>query len=71
MKLKRTYSGAFSDTIDVVIIGYLRGRGMRARLGIGALLGDVYDSRSDSFESIAKVGSGLSEEGWMRIRRLD
>jgi DNA ligase-1 len=33
VKLKRTYSGTLSDTIDVVIIGYLRGRGMRAALG--------------------------------------
>ena len=70
VKLKRTYSGALSDTIDVVIIGYLRGRGMRARLGIGALLGAVYDPHTDSFQSIAKIGSGLSEENWIRIRRL-
>jgi DNA ligase-1 len=70
VKLKRTYSGSLSDTIDVVIIGYLRGRGMRARLGIGALLGAVYDPHTASFQSIAKIGSGLSEEDWMRIRRL-
>jgi DNA ligase-1 len=70
VKLKRTYSGSLSDTIDVVIIGYLRGRGMRAALGIGALLGAVYDPRTDSFQSIAKIGSGLSEENWIKIRRL-
>ena len=70
VKLKRTYSGSLSDTIDVVIIGYLRGRGNRARLGIGALLGAVYDPPTDSFQSIAKIGSGLSEENWIRIRRL-
>jgi DNA ligase-1 len=67
VKLKRTYSGSLSDTIDVVIIGYLRGRGMR---GIGALLGAVYDRRTDSFQSIAKIGSGLSQENWVKIRRL-
>jgi DNA ligase-1 len=70
VKLKRTYSGSLNDTIDVVIIGYLHGRGMRARLGIGALLGAVYDSRTDTFQSIAKIGSGFSEENWVRIRRL-
>jgi DNA ligase-1 len=70
VKLKRTYSGSLSDTIDVVIIGYLRGRGIRTRLGIGALLGAVYDPQPDSFQSIAKIGSGLSEENWTRIRRL-
>jgi DNA ligase-1 len=70
VKLKRSYGGSLSDTVDVVIIGYLRGRGMRARLGIGALLGAVYDPQTDSFQSIAKIGSGLSEENWMRIRRF-
>lgn len=34
IKLKRTYRGALSDTIDAVVVGYLRGRGLRARLGI-------------------------------------
>ncbi len=49
IKLKRSYKGALADTIDVVIIGYLRGRGIRAQFGIGALLGAVYDEASDTF----------------------
>lgn len=43
---------------------------MRAALKIGALLGGVYDPRKDSFQTIAKIGSGLSEENWVRVRRL-
>lgn len=70
IKLKRTYKGELSDTVDVVIVGYLRGRGMRAVLKIGALLGAVYDPRKDRFETIAKIGSGLSEENWIKLRRL-
>ena len=70
IKLKRSYKGELSDTIDVVIIGYMKGRGMRAKFGIGALLGAVYDEKSDSFKSIAKIGSGLSEEKWVEIRKL-
>jgi DNA ligase-1 len=70
IKLKRSYKGELQDTIDVVIIGYMKGRGMRARLGIGALLGAVYDEKSDSFKSVAKIGSGLSEEKWVEIRKL-
>ena len=58
------------DTIDVVIVGYNKGRGMRAKFGIGALLGAVYDEKSDSFKTVAKIGSGLSEEKWIEIRRL-
>jgi len=68
IKLKKTYQSHLSDTIDVVIVGYLRGRGVRARLGIGAILVSVYDSRTDTFPTIAKVGSGFSEEGWMKLR---
>ncbi len=69
IKLKRTYKGELSDTVDVVLVGYLRGRGMRASLKIGAVLGAVYDSRKDSFQTIAKIGSGLSDENWIKLRR--
>jgi len=70
IKLKRSYKGELSDTIDVVLVGYFQGRGARARLGIGALLGAVYDEVSDTFKTVAKIGSGLSEEEWRRIREL-
>jgi DNA ligase-1 len=70
IKLKRVYRGELSDTIDVVVVGYLRGRGMRARLGVGALLTAVYDKKTDSFKTVGKVGSGLSEKNWIRLRKL-
>jgi DNA ligase-1 len=70
IKLKRAYRGELSDTVDVAVVGYLRGRGMRARLGIGALLAAVYNKKTDSFETIGKVGSGLSEKNWVRLREL-
>jgi DNA ligase-1 len=70
IKLKRSYKGELQDTVDVCIIGYIKGRGMRAEFGIGALLGAVYDEKSDTFKSIAKIGSGLSEEKWVEIRKL-
>jgi len=70
IKLKRAYRGELSDTIDVAVVGYLRGRGMRARLGIGALLAAVYNKKTDSFETVGKVGSGLSEKNWVRLREL-
>jgi DNA ligase-1 len=70
IKLKRSYKGELQDTIDVVIVGYLKGRGMRAKFGIGALLGAVYEEKTDSFKTIAKIGSGLSEEKWVEIRKL-
>jgi DNA ligase-1 len=70
IKLKRAYQSELNDTVDVVIVGYLRGRGYRARFGIGSLLGAVYDEKTDTFKSIGKIGSGLSDENWIRMREL-
>jgi DNA ligase-1 len=69
IKLKRSYRGELADTIDIVIVGYLKGKGMRAAFGIGAVLGAVYDEKEDVFKTIAKVGSGFSEENWVKLRK--
>lgn len=70
VKLKRNYGSQLNDTIDAVVVGYLRGRGQRARLGIGAFLAAVYDEATDTFKTIGKVGSGLSEANWIKLRKL-
>lgn len=70
IKLKRSYKSELTDTIDAVIIGYFKGRGMRAAWGIGALLVAVYNKKKDVFESVARVGSGLSEENWKKLRKM-
>src|SRR5581483_8743893 len=66
---KRNTSGQLNDTIDVVLIGYYRGKGKRAEFGAGALLAGVYDAERDLFVSISKLGTGLSDEGWREVRR--
>jgi DNA ligase-1 len=72
VKLKRAYQSKLRDTVDLVLVGYLRGRGRRAPLGIGSLLGAVYDPRHDRFRTVAKIGSGLSDSAWRELRaRLD
>ncbi|HEU4564343.1 MAG TPA: ATP-dependent DNA ligase [Gemmatimonadaceae bacterium] len=72
VKLKRAYQSKLRDTVDVVLVGYLRGRGKRAALGIGSLLAAVYDPRRDRFRTVAKIGSGLSDAAWRELRaRLD
>jgi DNA ligase-1 len=72
VKLKRSYQSRLRDTVDVVLVGYLRGRGKRASLGIGSLLGAVYDPSHDRFRTVAKIGSGLSDAAWKQLRaRLD
>lgn len=70
IKLKRSYQGHLSDTIDGVVVGYLRGRGQRARFGIGALLVAAYDAKADKFCTIAKIGTGFSDEEWPQMREL-
>ncbi len=70
IKLKRSYQGHLSDSVDGVVVGYLRGRGMRAKFGIGALLVAVYDVKQDKFATIAKIGTGFSDEEWVQMREL-
>jgi len=69
VKLKRNTSGHLNDTIDVVLLGYYRGKGKRAEFGAGALLAGVYDSDKDEFVTISKLGTGLSDQGWREIHQ--
>lgn len=69
VKLKRNTSGQLNDTIDVVLLGYYRGKGKRAELGAGALLAGVYDDDRDEFATITKLGTGLSDQGWRDIHK--
>jgi DNA ligase-1 len=69
IKFKRAYHGELKDTLDLTIVGYFAGRGARAALGIGAVLGAVFDKKNDRFRTIAKVASGLSEADWVALRK--
>lgn len=68
IKLKRGIRGQLTDTVDAVIVGYLYGRGARARLGIGSLLTAVYDPETDEFLTVARVGSGPTEAEWRLLK---
>lgn len=70
IKLKRSYKGSLADTIDVVILGYYYGKGARSKLGIGGVLVGVYDHKSDTFKTVSKVGSGFTEDEWIRLKKL-
>jgi DNA ligase-1 len=70
IKLKRSYKGELTDTVDLVILGYYVGRGARAKFGIGSLLAGVYDSETDTFKTIAKIGSGLTEDEWVKMKNI-
>lgn len=69
VKLKRAYQSKLRDTVDLVLVGYFRGRGKRTALGIGSLVGAVYDPEHDRFRTVAKIGSGLSDAAWKAMRK--
>ena len=60
IKLKRDYRSELSDTLDLVVVGGLAGRGRRAGM-YGALLLAVYDPDGDRFQTICKCGTGFSD----------
>lgn len=70
IKFKRSYQGVIRDTVDCVIVGYFVGRGKRATWGIGSILCGVYDRDRDRFQTITRVASGLSDEGWLRMKTM-
>jgi DNA ligase 1 len=60
IKLKRDYRTELSDTLDLVVVGALFGRGRRRGV-YGALLLATYDPATDSFPTICKCGTGFSD----------
>ena len=69
IKLKRHHSGSLADSIDAVILGYYAGRGKRASFGIGAFLVGVYNPEKEQYETIAKVGTGLTDSEWIDLKK--
>ncbi|HEU4984273.1 MAG TPA: ATP-dependent DNA ligase, partial [Nitrososphaera sp.] len=61
VKLKREYRTELADTLDLVIVGALHGRGRRVGK-YGALLLAAYDPKEDIFRSVTKVGTGFTDE---------
>ena len=70
IKLKGSYKGGLSDSLDCAIVGYWRGRGKRTAWGIGAILTAVWDAEEARLKTIARVGTGFSDEEWVQIREL-
>lgn len=68
IKYKKSYSSKLSDTIDVVVMGYDLGQGKRSGFGIGDFLIGIYDQKLDKFASVAKIGTGLTDEEWKQMK---
>ncbi len=61
IKIKREYRSEIADTIDLVVVGAMYGRGRRTGK-YGALLLAAYDKDSNLFKSVCKVGSGFKDK---------
>lgn len=63
-------SGKLADTLDVVVMGYYAGRGKRTSFGLGAILVGIVTQ--EKVLSIAKIGTGLSDEQLKQMKtKLD
>ena len=69
IKLKREYRSELTDTLDLVVIGAFHGKGRRAG-SFGTFLLGTFDSARDVFTSVAKVGTGFSDEDLAKFPRL-
>jgi DNA ligase-1 len=68
IKMKASAKDGHVDTIDAVVLGYYYGRGARASLGIGAILVGAYNKESGKYQSLAKIGTGMTEEDFVNIK---
>ncbi|MCL4374734.1 ATP-dependent DNA ligase [Patescibacteria group bacterium] len=69
IKFKRSYSAKINDTIDCLVMGYDLGKGKRTGFGIGAFLVGVYDEKRDRYLTVAKIGTGLTDDEWHQLKR--
>jgi len=61
IKLKSLEAGKMTDTLDVVVIGALWGKGKRANV-YGAFLVAVYNEENEKFEYLTRVASGFGDD---------
>jgi len=70
IKFKRMAAGELSDTIDCVLLGIYSGTGKRTEFGVGGLLVGLYNDEKDEFVTVSKVGTGLTDDEWRKIKEI-
>ncbi len=70
IKMKRSYMGKLSDTVDLVIVGYYLGRGARSEFKFGGLLCAVYNEKRDVFETVSRIGTGFTEKQMTEFKSM-
>ena len=61
IKLKASYTEGLSDSIDLVVVGAIYGRGKRTGF-YGAILASAYDDMTDTYPTVCKIGTGFTDE---------
>jgi len=69
IKLKKSY-GELADSVDAVIVGYYLGKGAREEFKFGGLLAAVKNEETGQLETIAKIGSGFTEEEMSLLQEM-
>lgn len=67
VKYKKSMDSKISDNIDCLVMGTYRGKGKRAKFGVGAFLVGIKEK--DKFKTISKIGTGLSDEQWRELHK--
>jgi DNA ligase-1 len=69
IKYKRDYRSEMTDTVDLVVVGALHGRGKRAGT-YGTFLLAAYNPDTDTFETVTKVGTGFTDADLEKLPKL-
>jgi len=69
IKLKREYRSQLTDTLDLPVVGAFHGKGRRTGM-FGAYLLATYDGSRGVFSSVAKIGTGFTDEDLARLPKL-
>ncbi len=70
VKLKSADEKLLEDSVDLVVLGYYKGRGERSKFGIGGFLAGIWDEDKNKFVTITKVGTGLKDDDWRHLKKL-